>query len=109
MDIDIKEIGIHKVVIVRGDVDLYSVSNFKKEILKLLEDEHIESLIVDMKDINYIDSSGIGALVTTQKKMRTRSGKFGLMNIRNEVMNILKLATLDQFFSIYENESQLPS
>jgi len=60
-----------------------------------------------LKDVNYMDSSGIGALVAGQKKMRAHNGKFALMNIHDDVLNILKLATLDKFFTIYESEEDL--
>ena len=60
-----------------------------------------------MKDINYMDSSGIGALVAGQKKVKTKGGKFALLNIKEDVLNILKLATLDQFFTIYSDENEI--
>ena len=50
---------------------------------------------------------GIGALVAGQKKMKAHSGKFSLLNIHEDVLNILKLATLDKFFTIVEGEDEL--
>ncbi|MDH5716540.1 MAG: STAS domain-containing protein [Spirochaetia bacterium] len=107
MDIQIREFGKHKILAVDGDVDLYNVSELKQSIYKIVDDENINSLIIDMKNINYMDSSGIGALVAGQKKVKTKGGKFALLNVRDEVINILRLATLDQFFTIYENDSQI--
>lgn len=108
MDITKTEHGSHLVLEVQGDVDLYNVGELKQAIFKLLDEEDIPSLIIDMAGIEYMDSSGVGALVAGQKKMKSTGGKFGLLNINEEVLNILKLATLDQFFTIYENKSEIP-
>jgi anti-anti-sigma factor len=106
MEIELKDIGEHKVVSVSGEVDLYNVSELKKALFSVTDGSY-SSVVVDLKDVNYMDSSGIGALVAGQKKMRAHNGKFALINIHDDVLNILKLATLDRFFTIYEDENDL--
>ncbi|MEW6526742.1 MAG: STAS domain-containing protein [Spirochaetota bacterium] len=106
MEIEFKDIGEHKVISVSGEVDLYNVSELKKALFSVTDGSY-SSVVVDLKDVNYMDSSGIGALVAGQKKMRAHNGKFALMNIHDDVLNILKLATLDKFFTIYESEEDL--
>lgn len=106
MEIDYKNIGEHKVIQVTGEVDLYNVSELKKALFSIT-DGSCRSVIVDMKNVNYMDSSGIGALVAGKKKMRAHNGSFALMNIHEDVLNILKLATLDRFFRIYETEDEI--
>ncbi|MDY6968865.1 MAG: STAS domain-containing protein [Spirochaetota bacterium] len=106
MEITYKEIGEHKIIQVTGEVDLYNVSELKKALFSITDGRH-SSIIVDMKNVNYMDSSGIGALVAGQKKMKAHNGRFGLMNIHEDVLSILKLATLDRFFNIYESEDDI--
>ena len=106
MEIELKDIGEHKVISVSGEVDLYNVSELKRALFSVTDGTY-SSVVVDLKDVNYMDSSGIGALVAGQKKMRAHNGKFALINIHDDVLNILKLATLDRFFSIYEDENDL--
>jgi len=106
MEIELKDIGEHKVISVSGEVDLYNVSELKKALFSVTDGTY-SSVVVDLKDVNYMDSSGIGALVAGQKKMRAHNGKFALINIHDYVLNILKLATLDRFFTIYEDENDL--
>jgi anti-sigma B factor antagonist len=106
MDIQFKDIGEHKVILVSGEVDLYNVSELKKALFSITDGKY-HSVIVDMKNVNYMDSSGIGALVAGQKKMRAHNGKFALMKPTEDVLNILKLATLDKFFKIYESEDDI--
>jgi anti-sigma B factor antagonist len=105
--IEYRDLGKHKIIAVDGEVDLYNVGELKKSIFDLIDEEDVESLIIDMSDISYMDSSGIGALVAGKKKMKVNDGKFALMNIGEDVLNILKLATLDKFFTIYESEKDI--
>jgi anti-sigma B factor antagonist len=86
-----------------GEIDLYNVSDFKKELFKHTAGSYGE-VIIDLSGVTYMDSSGIGALVAGHKKMKNISGKFYLLNIHEDVFNILKLATLDKFFNILEDE-----
>ncbi len=106
MEISYRDIGDNKIIQISGEVDLYNVSELKNALFHLTDGTY-SSVIVDMKNVNYMDSSGIGALVAGQKKMKANKGSFGLLNISDDVLNILKLATLDKFFNIYMNESDL--
>ena len=106
MDIEFRDYGEHKIIAVSGEVDLYNVSDLKKALFSVTDGKY-SSVVVDMKNVNYMDSSGIGALVAGQKKMKAHNGKFALINIHDDVLNILKLATLDKFFKIYEGEDEL--
>lgn len=106
MEIEFKNVGEHKIVLVSGEVDLYNVSELKKALFSVTDGAN-QSVVVDLKNVNYMDSSGIGALVAGQKKMKAHNGKFALLNIHDDVLNILKLATLDRFFKIYESEDEL--
>ncbi|MCX7677793.1 MAG: STAS domain-containing protein [Spirochaetes bacterium] len=106
MEIEVKDVGEHKVIVVSGEIDLYNVSDLKK-VLFSVTDGTYPSVVVDMKNVNYMDSSGIGALVAGQKKMKAHGGKFSLLNIHEDVLNILRLATLDKFFTIIESEDDL--
>ncbi len=108
MDISFGDVGNHKVVRVIGDVDLYNVGDLKRSVFELIDEGDTNSLVIDMASVNYIDSSGVGALVAAHKKMKTQGGKFGLLSLTEDVLNILKLATLDQFFKIYQSEAELP-
>ncbi|MDH4263279.1 MAG: STAS domain-containing protein [Spirochaetia bacterium] len=109
MEINFRDQGKHKIIEVSGDVDLYNVSELKQAIFDIVENSGTQSIIIDMKETSYLDSSGIGALVAGQKKIKLKGGKFALVNIKDEVLNVLKLATLDQFFTIYESEQNINS
>jgi anti-sigma B factor antagonist len=106
MEIEKIKIGPHHVISISGDIDLYNVSKMKSALFAAA-DENVKSLVLDMKGIYYIDSSGIGALVAVQKKVRGDKGSFALVNVNPDVMEILRLASLHNFFNIHKANANL--
>lgn len=106
MKITERKKGSHLILDMQGSIDLYNISQLKKKLFQFAE-ERVPSLVINMQKINYLDSTGIGALVAGQKKISENSGRLSLMSVNEDVMTILKLAALDKFFTIYDSEKEL--
>lgn len=104
MDIRFRETGKHKIMEVDGDVDLYNVGELKTSLNQLIDEDGTHSLILDLSGVTYLDSSAIGALVSGQKKINSREGKFALLNVKENIMKIFMESGMDKFFTIYEDE-----
>lgn len=61
-------------------------------------------IFVDLKNVEYIDSSGIGVLINSAKLIRKQKGDIVLANVSEEVRNIFKVINLDEFIKIYNSE-----
>lgn len=90
-----------RIVAVHGEVDLSWSSRIRDEILGALG-EH-GRVLVEMKDVHYIDSSGIAALVEGYQTAKQQGRRFGLLRISEPVRAVLELARLDQVFPIYDD------
>ena len=55
------------VIVLSGDIEIYNVQELKKEMLALIEQEKAD-IVLDAKKLNYIDSTGLGVLVSTTKR-----------------------------------------
>ena len=106
MEIDYKDINEHKIMILHGDMDYFSVSELKNALFKLIH-EKTKSIILDLSNVEYIDSSGIGLLINANKVMSSYNGKIGLLNIPSDVLHLLKLSTIDTIISIYKSEKDI--
>ncbi|MBF2085603.1 MAG: STAS domain-containing protein [Thermoleptolyngbya sp. C42_A2020_037] len=84
-----------------GLLDAFSEPTFRKVVDKYIE-EGPSSVILDMSQIDFIDSSGIGALVQVAKKVQQASGKLQLI-ANSRVMQTIKMVRLEQFFKIQPN------
>ncbi len=61
-------------------------------------------VLVDLADVTMITSVGLGALITLHKACKEAKGKLVLLNLKPDILNILKLSRLDKLFTIVESE-----
>jgi anti-anti-sigma factor len=54
-----------------------------------------------------MDSSGIALLANLHKKMKSTGNTFALLSVTNDIMAILRLSSLDSFFTIYSSEDEI--
>jgi anti-sigma B factor antagonist len=106
------EIKINKVnsalVIVRlsGRFNIEEVINFEKVVNEIIELSP-RALSLDMSELKYIDSSGIGSLIKAMNIAKNRDIELVITDLDKEIMHIFKLAYLDRFFTISTQEEIL--
>jgi len=64
-----------------------------------------ETLVVDLGNVEFCDSSGLSALLIAERKMREHGGKVRLINVNKKVASLLKISMLDRVFEIQEEVS----
>jgi anti-sigma B factor antagonist len=69
-----------------------------KEQLNKSLNESDSDFILDLQNIKFIDSTGIGVLISALKTARQNNGNFLLTNVTKEVMDLLSLMKLDKVF-----------
>ncbi|MDM7974281.1 MAG: STAS domain-containing protein [candidate division Zixibacteria bacterium] len=106
MEITIRELNNHKILEISGDIDYFSVSELKSAVFKLIN-EKTPSIILNLATVEYMDSSGIGMILTAHKAMQVYNGTIGILKVRDDIMSLLKLATVDTFVKIYKSEKEL--
>ena len=90
------------VITVSGDLDIRSAPQLNKTVEKLLK-PGLARMIIDFSDITYIDSSGMGTLVSCFKHAQSNQTTFGLASVSGRVCDLLKLTRLQGFFPLYSN------
>jgi len=75
--------------------------NIKEELNKNLNNPEV-SFVLDLQNIKFIDSTGIGVLISALKTARQNNGNFFLLNVNKEVMDLLSLMKLDKVFDFYK-------
>jgi anti-sigma B factor antagonist len=85
-----------------GILDSTKAEEFRASVEVMLE-EGAEIVLVDLKDITFIDSSGLGTLVVLLKKARSLNRSFCICSINDQVRMLFELTSMDRVFEIYEN------
>ncbi|MBU0571760.1 MAG: STAS domain-containing protein [Candidatus Omnitrophica bacterium] len=88
----------------RSDVDINSSPDVRNYFERLTRDKK-EKILIDFKDVDYVDSSGLATFVEIFKNMRTYGGKLKLMNLSNKVRGLFEITKLDKLFEIAAQEA----
>lgn len=88
-----------------GEVDLYSSTDVRKTLYGLM-DQKTPVIIVDLKGVGYMDSSGVATLVEGWQRVKNYGGKIVLADLRKEVRDVFELTKLDSFFEIYASKEE---
>lgn len=81
-------------------IDAHNSSNLKDYILRLLDSGDIR-LVVDLGEVRFIDSSGLGALLSGFKNAGLRQGSLTLVGLQPRVQSMFELTRLHRVFEIY--------
>jgi len=90
---------------IKGDVDLYSSPQVRKQILELVNSKNA-NLLIDLAEVTYMDSSGVATLVEALQLAYRNKGKLRLYNLGGAIRDVFELSKLDRVFEIYENEQR---
>lgn len=75
-----------------------------KQAIKQLADEGVTQLVLDLKEVDYIDSSGLGTLVYCFSTFRKEGGTLKLLNLSRRNIELMLLTKLETVFEVFDNE-----
>ena len=106
MKFDVEKNGTAVTVKLKGrKLDSAVSSELKGEFLLLCKPK-VETLIVDLEEVDFCDSSGLSALLIAERKMREHGGKVRLLNVNEKISSLLKISMLDRIFEIRETPAR---
>ncbi|MDD5017195.1 MAG: STAS domain-containing protein [Eubacteriales bacterium] len=86
-----------------GEVDIYNADSLKSELHSLI-DEKKADIYLDCTNLKYIDSTGLGVLVSALKKVKEAERKIHIINLKPYIAKIFTLTGLDKIFVIEVSE-----
>jgi len=105
--IETERIGPNLIVRVDGELDLVTSPLFREKVEnKLNQYEIIKHLILDLKKVNFIDSSGLGAILGRFKRLSQQGGRLSAVNVSPQVRRIFELSGLLKIMEIYNDRQQ---
>ena len=97
----------HAILRVHGKIDCFNISELKSEIAKLIT-EQAPSIVLDLEDVQYMDSSGIGVIFLTSKLTSRYKGTFSLINLSDDLRELINLTAAASVIKICKDEQSLP-
>lgn len=84
-----------------GEIDIYTSSKLKDTLIQALNDRKTDVLI-DCEKVQYVDSTGLGALISILKKVRENDNNIYIENIKPNIRKLFDITELDKVFVIKE-------
>ena len=103
MEINVRKTGNVIVVTPVGQVNAHSAPELDATLDELIRQGE-QNFVVDLGDVPFMDSSGLGTMVKMFKRIRIGEGDVKLAAPTPAVMNILRLTRLERVFDIYEEQ-----
>jgi anti-sigma B factor antagonist len=99
-----RDIGAATVIDLSGRITLGEGSAMLREMLKELVSKNRTHIVLNLGEITYIDSSGIGELVSGFQTVRGSGGELKLLNLTKKVHDLLQITKLYTVFDVHSNE-----
>jgi len=100
---DVVILDLHgKILIGEGDDDL-------REAVTRLADGGKTRILLNLADVPYVDSAGLGEIVRTYTTVSRKGGKLKLLNLTRKIQDLLSITKLLTVFETYDSESEAVS
>lgn len=83
-----------------GEVDVYTSPKLKQELSQIIDDGCLD-IIVDLDGLDFIDSSGLGVLVSSLRTVKELGGTIRLVCSKNGILKIFRITGLDKVFPVF--------
>jgi anti-sigma B factor antagonist len=88
-----------------GEVDLYSAPQIRERIIQL-RDDGIRHVVADLREVDFLDSTGLGVLVGGLKRLREQDGSLKVVTAAGRIPQLFRLTGLDRAFHLFQSVSQ---
>ena len=106
MKLHLEKINAYSVIFIEEErLDAHNSGELKEYVLHLLEQGE-SNLLVQLEHVRFIDSSGIGALLSGYKHAAAKSGKLALACCSPQVLAMFELTRLNRAFEIYADVNE---
>ncbi|RWZ55298.1 anti-sigma factor antagonist [Halobacillus fulvus] len=89
----------HSVYQLKGDVYVQEAAALRQELLQRIE-EGSREIVLDVSGVTFLDSAGLGVMVTVHKRLRAVGGHFIIQGVKGSVLELFQTARLHRVFQI---------
>ncbi len=87
---------------VAGEIDVYTAPELRERVIRLIDDG-TRHIIADLRDVDFLDSTGLGALVGSLKRLRLRDGSLDLVTGGGRILQIFQVTGLTRAFALHSS------
>jgi anti-sigma B factor antagonist len=85
---------------IAGEVDAFTAPELRQRVIRLADDG-TRHIIADLRAVDFLDSTGLGALVGSLRRLRLREGSFSLVTSGGRILQIFRITGLTNVFALH--------
>ena len=93
------------VIDITGQLDAFTTPDIKAEFKKLTDSRHYK-LVLNLEQVDYVNSTGIGAIVAVAQQVRRRKGDLKLFGMKSDIRKVFDLVGASKILDIFETEQE---
>ena len=105
MQIDERNIGDVKVLDLKGKITLGEGDELLKDKVNSLVNQGTKKIVLNLAEVPYIDSAGLGEIVRTYTTVSRQGGSLKLLNLTKRITDLLSITKLLTVFETFESEN----
>jgi len=86
-------------LVVHGQIDVYTAPRLRERLVEMVS-QGARRILVDLNDVDFLDSTGLGVLVGVLKRVRSHEGELTLICGRPRILKVFEITGLTKVFSI---------
>ena len=100
--LDVSTRGDWSVVAVGGEIDVATAPRLREQLITLVNDGR-HHIVVDLEHVDFIDSTGLGVLISGLKRVRMHDGRFALVCTEPRVLKVFEITGLLAVFAVHDS------
>ncbi|MBB5174208.1 STAS domain-containing protein [Texcoconibacillus texcoconensis] len=105
LELQVQERENESTVFLQGEVDVYTASTLKESLLPLTEKQD-EKVVVDLSEVDYIDSTGLGIFIGALKSTDKHGSSLKLVGLNDRVSRLFDITGLNEVMDIEEGKRE---
>ena len=101
-----REVGGVTIIDLDGRITLGEGSSLLRDLVREKVDAGHKKILMNLAGINYVDSTGLGELVSAYRLVKSQGGELKLLNLNKKVSDLLQITRLNAVFDIHNDEAQ---
>src|SRR3954471_17196200 len=102
LGIDVTERAGWAVLSVQSEIDWYTAPRFRERLIELVsQGQH--KIVVDLEQVDFLDSTGLGVLVGGLKRVRSHDGELVLVCTKSRILKVFEITGLTKVFAIHDS------
>jgi len=105
LKVDMASVGTTLVVRLKGELDHHTSEQLKQKLEREIAGGGVENLVLSLKELTFMDSSGLGVILGRYKQISGRGGKMVVCDVAPSVHRLFDMSGLFKILQLEQNES----